>query len=365
MKLKFLIIFLLISSLLQTPVFGLLEFLPKYLLYFFTFCPVFLFFVLIINTKKYSYTPIFIICIFIITLSSLVHFRGDNSIGDILTNINIFIQLLNGYLLVKFSKKIVIDLFEIYIPIIGLIGFPIFLMDYINTSYEDILRRGTTWTGSFFFTAIYALAPHSLLISISKKKTIIQIIFLIFSIILFLFFLKRIIFLDIILLFLIFTLFKKIKTKTFIYSSLFIILGYVMFVEDFNNFIFINDFIDKRFSNESLENNGRDSEVLMFLKNTNIIDFIFGSGIDANNFFLEKKSQSLHSGWFNFIFKYGFIFMLYLLLSAIYKITRRKTPTWIKSILIFFCIKFFVHNSYYISPEITLFTFALFYKNEN
>jgi hypothetical protein len=364
MKVNYIIILLLILSLLHSSFFGYKDVLPIQLLYILTFTPSILF-IFLLTFNKIPQNKLLFLITFIIIISSIIHFRAENTIGETFTNINIFIHFLNGFLLSRFPKDIIVSLFEKYVPILGLILFPVFIIEFSNTSYVEMLRRSNTWEGSFFFLTIYTLAPHSLLISISKKKTIFQKLFLVCAIFSFLVYLKRIIIFDIILLLFILIIFKKIKIKDIIFLLIISVFIYSLFIPNLNDFIFMNDFIETRFSPESIENNGRDEEVLLFFKNSNIIDFIFGSGIDANNLFLEKKSQSLHSGWFNFIFKYGLIFMLYLLILSIHRIIKVKTPIWIKSLLLFFCFKFLITNSYYISPEITLFSYALFYRNED
>ena len=362
---RYTVLILLIFSLFHSFYYGYSDILPKTLLYFAAVSPTILMIVLVAFNDGFKNAPVFLVLFLLTLVTSFLFFTAQNTVGDTLTNLNIFIQILNGYLLASKGRVVFEDFFVRYVPILGLVLFPLLLSDAINTSYDEVLLRSKTWSGSFFLTPLYAMAPISLLWSIEIKYTIMQWIFLICSIVFYLFFLKRVIVVDILLLLFINVVFGSVSFRKILLLFTFLVLFGTFVVAKYVNVEFLIDFLDNRMSARALADNGRDREVFDFLSQTSVVEMIFGVGIDGHNWFLGEKSQSLHSGWFNLIYKYGLLFALYVFGVLIVRIFWQNSSKLVKGILTFFLVKFVFTNSYYISPELSLFSFCLFYREEH
>lgn len=355
---------------------------PRYVLYIFLTFPIInLVLIYFIARVKWSmYRFVFIAYFFFITFNSIVQAQGE--VGEIVANFIMYSAILAAFYFSFVGVSFLFDVFKL-VALVGIAGF-VYSMSTESIDLESAIRRGYTWTEIFYYASLYwAVIPAVILSFLYERKILIVVLYWILAIILNLIFLKRIILVDSILLLLVvlFINFNKDKKLISGFKLYFIMASLVglslYFASEFIVTLF--DATNERIESTTDDVSGFDRFVEYrnyFEKEATIIDFFIGKGFSSFHKGLGREAYSLHTGWANFIFKGGLIWLILILIPFFKMIPLigkfKKLPVDIQfsvALLLIYVPRLFYANMDNFQPVMLVFFYALFkvadYKHSN
>ncbi|MDA8769638.1 hypothetical protein N9M75_02150 [Schleiferiaceae bacterium] len=353
---------------------------PRYVLYIFFTFPIINLVLIYFNTRvKWSmYRFVFIAYFFLIASNSVIQAQGE--VGEIVANFIMYSAILAAFYFSFIGVSFLFDVFKL-VALVGIVGF-VYIMGTESIDLESAIRRGYTWTEMFYYASLYwAVIPAVILSFLYERKILIVVLYWIFAIILNLIFLKRFILVDSILLLLVvlFINFNKDKKLISGFKLYFIMASLVglslYFASEFIVTLF--DATNERMEFTTDDVSGFDRFVEYrnyFEKEATIIDFFIGKGFSSFHKGLGKQAYSLHTGWANFIFKGGVIWLILILIPFFKMILLigkfKKLPVDIQfsvALLLIYVPRLFYTNMDNFQPIMLVFFYALFkvadYKN--
>lgn len=346
---------------------------PRYVLYIFFTFPIINLVLIYFNARvKWSmYRFVFIAYFFFITFNSIVQAQGE--VGEIVANFVMYSAVLAAFYFSFVGVSFLFDVFKL-VALVGIAGF-VYLMSTESIDLEFATRRGYTWTEIFYYASVYwAVIPAVILSFLYERNILIVVLYWILAIILNLIFLKRFILFDSILLLLVVVFINFNKDKKLIsgFKFYFIMASLVGL-----SLYFASEFIVTLFdaTNERIESTTDDlSGFDRFVeyrnyseKEATIIDFYIGKGFSSFHKGLDKEAYSLHTGWANFIFKGGLIWLILILIPFFKMIPLivkfKKLPIDIQfsvALLLINVPRLFYTNMDNFQPVMLVFFYALF-----
>jgi hypothetical protein len=293
--------------------------------------------------------------------------------GRFISNVAIYFGMLTGFFISILNLEILEKALK-KIAIIGLLVFPlIFLLNDFNIGVA--LRRGYTWTSTFFYAGFYwAVIPLVILAFIKKSNIKLGILYWTAAVIVNMIFVKRAIIIDSMLLLgvmlLVIGLTEKNKFKELLKLSTYILMIIIISMIFFDDMIIeLYNAIILRFTRSASDISSFDrfSESITYFKNSGILENIVGKGFLGTHMGLGKEADALHVGWTNFIFKGGLLLFLVVIIpyGRIFSLIRKfkHLPDKIKFsvlMLLVYSIKLFYSNMHSFLPEMVIFFYCLF-----
>ncbi|MDI6452380.1 hypothetical protein [Peloplasma aerotolerans] len=321
----------------------------------------------IINKYRIYFLFVFVINLSMTLIYIIFDYTRDYS------NIGIYFAMLSGFFFAKVNIEIIRKTLKI-IALTGIILLP-FIFLWFDFDISVALRRGYTWTFSFFLTGFYwAVLPFIVLAIVYKKDKIVAVLYLLSAIILNLIFIKRAIFVDTAIVFSVYILMLILYTKNsfkkllqFLLLIAVLMLGLYLLLGDF--LIELIHTVFSRFEQtaENITTFDRFVESMNYFKNATFFEILLGKGFLGTHSGQGTISNALHVGWSNFILKGG-IFLLSVLVIPISCVPRlllnyKKLPLKIQFstlLMIIYFIRLFYVNLHSFLPDLLIFFYCVF-----
>lgn len=320
-----------------------------------------------INPYRIYFLWVFII-ILILTIVYLIFGEGRH-----LSNIGIYFGMLTAFFVSNVDIRILSIAFK-RIAIVGLIVF-IYIFVFFEIDISVALRRGYTWTETFFFVSFYWAVIPLVVFSFLKDKYIkLSLIYWGASVILNLMFIKRAIIVDSILLVAVIMLiiaFKnsnkfKLVIKYLLYITLTLTTLFIVFGDSVKS---LWDEVLLRFqeTGENISSFDRFVESINYFGTVEVTELLIGKGFLGTHVGLGTESDALHIGWSNFILKGGLLlfiaviipyFKMFILLPKI-----KYLPIQVQfsiCIMLIYIVKLTYSNLHTFLPEMLIFFYCLF-----
>lgn len=293
--------------------------------------------------------------LFIFTFMIIISLFNNTSSTPVITLSAISSMMISGTL----SKRLEIDMINKSMVLLSIIFGALALSQLLTTEIDltALLRRGYTWTELFSYAPLLNILQIIFFTSIiTRRGVIISILLWLLAITLNLIFLKRMIFVDSILMLLLAYHYLKKNKKFKTAKRLLIIISIIsIYIIIWGADTFLNgntkevmNSLKDRFSDsgQNLSSFDRLTETKnYFIHDTNVIDVIFGKGFFSSHHAFEEEKYFLHIGWFNWIFKGGILLIIgimYIYIKA-FSMFRNidKFPPYIQFTLLYSIFAFF------------------------
>lgn len=325
--------------------------------------------------KRYNFFSIYVLFTFFTLLSYTavqIVFHGVENLG----NTGIYFSIITALLIRKLSID---DLRKalLIVALLGILGF-FYVFSILNIDIQVALRRGYTWTESFYYASLYwAVIPMVILAFLTRGKTVlISLAYWLCAIIINLFFLKRFIIVDSLLLIVILIIIQTTTEKGLKKIRLVLRYGTLVLLLVLTSLLLLGDIILPLFdavvlrisnTREEISSFDRFVESVNYLREASLFDIAIGKGFLGVHYGLGKRAYALHVGWVNFVFKGGLLLLSVVIipylkmLSLVPKI--KKLPIKIQFCLYFmtiYSVRLLYVNMHSFLPEMTLFFYCLF-----
>jgi len=237
---------------------------------------------------------------------------------------------------------------------------------FFNYDISILIRRGYTWHESFYYAvSFWVMIPYALYKIVNNKVDIKLIILILLMVLVNLLFLKRMIFVDVLLLLIVGMIYGEANRKAIFVV---IIAAFIIYmIIPWSQMETIGEAMIRRFmeNDSSYVENDRAQEASWFLADAHVEDIIFGKSL-GNQLFADRTNTSLHIGWINFINKGGilyFLFMFFIWIAALRKARYLKNYQmvyqWALLLIVVEGFRFFYSNMWSFTPEYLFFSYAI------